>query len=492
MIHRPGGTDIIEANHSSGVAEQSALHDRGISVLPHGSRPASIRRVKNIPGRLVTLGSLAILAGCASAPKDAGFSSVQSTVSERSGLRVEAAATDSSQAFVKASLTKPLSADDAVQIALLRNPSLQASFDELGIARGDLITAGTLVNPVLEGRVRWAQHTEGTNPELTLWFDLTDMVHHGKRKGAARAQLDAAVLRAGHAALSLAADVRRAYFDLQAASQTYRMQSQVNEAAGAQAELSRRQRSAGNINALDLAVEESAMLEARLALDHSRVDERLARQELARLLVLDAADSTWSVAAELPPLPASDPSATDLESLALSGRLDVQASKKEIEASQRELSYKKSFWIPSLAVGADAERAFDGEWAYGPAVQLSLPIFDRGQGGKAAAQAGVKRAEHGAAALESDVRQEVRSSSERMRAARDAAVLYRDQIIPTREKVVAESQKHYNFMLVGATNLLQAKRDEIAAYRGYIEAVRDYWIARTELERAVAAPLETK
>jgi len=79
-----------------------------------------------------------------------------------------------------------------------------------------------------------------------------------------------------------------------------------------------------------------------------------------------------------------------------------------------------------------------------------------------------------------------------MRAARDAAVLYRDQIIPTREKVVAESQKHYNFMLVGATNLLQAKRDEIAAYRGYIEAVRDYWIARTELERAVAAPLETK
>jgi len=41
-------------------------------------------------------------------------------------------------------------------------------------------------------------------------------------------------------------------------------------------------------------------------------------------------------------------------------------------------------------------------------------------------------------------------------------------------------------------NLLQAKRDEIAAYRGYIEAVRDYWIARTELERAVAAPLETK
>jgi len=431
-----------------------------------------------------------MLAGCASAPKDAGFSSVQSTVSERSGMAVYWQPDAASLDMERKALGHPLTANEAVQLALVQNPSLQASFDELGIARGDLITAGTLVNPVLEGRVRFSDHTSGTNPELTLWLDLTDMVRHSKRKGAAQAQLDAAVLHAGHRALALAADVRRAYFDLQAASQTHRMQAQVSEAANAQAELSRRQRDAGNINALDLAVAESAMLETRLALERSGVDERLARAELARLLVLDAADSTWSVAGELPALPDADPSASDLEALALSGRLDVQASKKEIEASQRVLSYRKSFWIPSFEIGADAERDFDGEWAYGPAVQLSLPIFDRGQGGKASAQASVKRAEHGAAALESDVRLEVRSASERMRAARNAAVLYRDQIIPTREKVVAEAQKHYNFMLVGATALLQAKRDEIAAYHGYIEAVRDYWISRTELERAVAAPLE--
>jgi cobalt-zinc-cadmium efflux system outer membrane protein len=45
-------------------------------------------------------------------------------------------------------------------------------------------------------------------------------------------------------------------------------------------------------------------------------------------------------------------------------------------------------------------------------------------------------------------------------------------------------------MLLGVFQLLAAKQAEVAAYREYIEAVRDYWVARSELERAVGAPLQ--
>ena len=38
-------------------------------------------------------------------------------------------------------------------------------------------------------------------------------------------------------------------------------------------------------------------------------------------------------------------------------------------------------------------------------------------------------------------------------------------------------------MLKGAYDLLLAKQNEVAAERSYIEAWRDYWIARAELER---------
>jgi cobalt-zinc-cadmium efflux system outer membrane protein len=50
-------------------------------------------------------------------------------------------------------------------------------------------------------------------------------------------------------------------------------------------------------------------------------------------------------------------------------------------------------------------------------------------------------------------------------------------------------QLEYNAMLAGVFQLLVAKRDEIDAGRGYIEALRDYWIARCDLERAVGGEL---
>jgi cobalt-zinc-cadmium efflux system outer membrane protein len=44
-------------------------------------------------------------------------------------------------------------------------------------------------------------------------------------------------------------------------------------------------------------------------------------------------------------------------------------------------------------------------------------------------------------------------------------------------------------MLLGVYQLIQAKQAEYDAYRQYIEAVRDYWIARSDLERAVGGRL---
>jgi len=62
-------------------------------------------------------------------------------------------------------------------------------------------------------------------------------------------------------------------------------------------------------------------------------------------------------------------------------------------------------------------------------------------------------------------------------------------LVPAREAVVAENQKRYNFMLIGAFELLQAKQAEYDAYQGYLDAMRDYWIARSALKLAVGGEL---
>jgi len=53
------------------------------------------------------------------------------------------------------------------------------------------------------------------------------------------------------------------------------------------------------------------------------------------------------------------------------------------------------------------------------------------------------------------------------------------------------SQQQYDAMLLGVYQLIQAKTERIRSLSEYIEALRDYWIARSDLERAVGTRLTT-
>jgi outer membrane protein, heavy metal efflux system len=85
------------------------------------------------------------------------------------------------------------------------------------------------------------------------------------------------------------------------------------------------------------------------------------------------------------------------------------------------------------------------------------------------------------------VRADVRSSRARVLTARGVVQEYGKVIVPLRENVVRFSQEQYDAMLIGVYQLIQAKQNEFEAYREYIESLRDYWIARSDLERAVGA-----
>ena len=58
-----------------------------------------------------------------------------------------------------------------------------------------------------------------------------------------------------------------------------------------------------------------------------------------------------------------------------------------------------------------------------------------------------------------------------------------------RERLVRLSQTQYDSMLLGVYQLLLARQLEITAYKEYIEGVRDYWVARSDLERVVGGRL---
>ena len=110
-------------------------------------------------GRTLALLAAIALGGCATLSEDAGFGDVQQLAAERLGTNVQLARADKDgdaiATLVKALLAQPLGVDDSVQIALLNNPGLQASYASLGIAEADLVQAGRLRNPSFDYLNTW-------------------------------------------------------------------------------------------------------------------------------------------------------------------------------------------------------------------------------------------------------------------------------------------------------------------------------------------------
>lgn len=83
---------------------------------------------------LIGAGAAVLLAGCASFSPDGGFSAVEQTTRDRIGKDVRWVRSESDQAAVDQRVSellgKPLSIEDAVQLALLNNRGLQASFHD--------------------------------------------------------------------------------------------------------------------------------------------------------------------------------------------------------------------------------------------------------------------------------------------------------------------------------------------------------------------------
>lgn len=420
---------------------------------------------------------------------------LQSTIRERTGKQVEwprdVEASDQIREAIRALLRRTLTVNAAVQIALLDNRELQAIFEEIGIANADLIEAGLLKNPIFAGDARFPNRApSGTNIEMSIAQEFFDLLVIPLRKKVAAAELAKAKLRVGDAILKLAAETKTAFYELQAQEQLLGRLQAINETDAAAVELAQRQHEAGNINDLDLANQQATYSQSKLDVAETSASTRSGREKLNRLMGTWGEDTAWKIDNELPALPPADFPLRRLESLAINQRLDLAAAKTEIGALVGSLGITKTYrYVGSIEFGVDTEKDPDGQRVTGPTWQLELPIFNRGQGRIAKLQAQLRQAER---RLESEavaIRAEVREARDRLIAKRDLAGYYRDELLPGRKKILELTLTHYNAMLKSPYDLLLAKQNEISAERGYIDALRDYWIARADLERAVGGTL---
>ena len=386
------------------------------------------------------LASALVLAACAHFSQDGGFDAVAQTAAPRVGQTALWKRTPEDQARAERDtaqlLARPLSADDAVRIAILNNGSLQAAFAELGIAEADVVQSGRLPNPRFTIRRSSAEGLNDVEETVTVSVLalLTAPYVHGiekRRFAAVQASCAADIVQ-------VAARARQAYVFALAARDTTHYRREVAAAAETGAELARRMREAGNWTPLDEARERSFHAEAALELDHARLAESLDREDLIESLGVDIEPDKLQLAARLPDVPPSIEGLELVERAALDERIDLKAMRANLAALAANLHLTRATrFVNVLDAGPTRVQQGPSSAPYetGFEVTLEVPIFDTGapRVRKAEARYAQALARFGQAALEA--RTEVRKAYARL--ARGA----RHRPAPARRDVAA-AQSH--------------------------------------------------
>lgn len=443
---------------------------------------------KPVAGALASM----VLAGCATVPADRGASVSNELLVSRSSVlgRIPVRA-DEQQQEVTNLLATPLDADAAVRFALARSPRMRTLYAELGLAQAEVYDATRLSNPAL-GYMRKGGDGGGT----TTWSisqRFTELLFIGYRSRLSRSELLQSQQRVASEVLTLEADVRSAYYNYVGAELVKQLRDRAAQLAGASAQYADELFKAGNINALQLSREQAQASAARIDQRSADIATRAAQSRLLTLLGLPLSTETTAATPSFVTtlsLPAQlTAAAADLQGWALKQRLDLAALRERRTLFERNLQHVSRWrWLGGVELEVERETE-QGDTAMGYGGSVELPLFNQGGGSLLRARAGRELSDATLAALEINIGNDVVVRHAALGAAYDNVYEYRQRLVPLRERIVELSQQQQSFMLVGAFELIQAKQDELDTYQGYLDAVRDYWVAHSELLHAVGGRL---
>jgi cobalt-zinc-cadmium efflux system outer membrane protein len=448
--------------------------------------------VRSTAGLMLSCGLALTSAACRSAGEgspagDVAF--VSADVARRTGAPAGAPRCDDATvlATCRALLSKPLTEESAVKVALLGNASVRESYERLGIARADLLQAGLISNPVFSASAKF--FSAGPEVELGLAHSFVEIFFVPLRRRVATADLCAAQAEVARELVRLVFDVRRGLVVVRAAEEVVVVRREALAAVESARDLMKRLHDAGNVRDADLTVEQVGAARAQMDLDAALLEVRDAREEMNVLLGACAAQVTWTVDGTLPPLPQDGGAGAAARALAAS--LDLLENKARIQSALASAGYARSFGLlPKLDLGVVGKReATDGSWGFGPEVSTAIPIFDTGVArvlaANATARQRVARHDH----LTVEIGAAARRLADHVTVLRAREAYLRETYLPLRKRLVDETMQTFNAMQIGAFDVLDAKEGETDARREHVQTRAAAWLAVLDLSELLAGSL---
>lgn len=443
-------------------------------------------------------GTAALLGGCAGFSPDGGMAPIQAAAYAEIGKEVVKIGDDNvaltAKARVDQLLRKPLTADSAVQVALLSNRGLQASFNELGIAEAQMVAASLPPNPrfgisKLSGRFE-------VEVERQIVGSLLALITLPARAEIAGDRFKTAQLRAVEAVLRLAADARRQYYRAVAANAQVAFYQEAKASADAASELFKRLGESGGVNKIDQAREFAFEAELTVQLAQARQQQSQERERLIRQLGLWGNDLKFRLGS-LPPLPRLQ-SVKAIEAEALRKRVDIQIGRAELDTLAKSLGLANATrfvndidllgrrtYDRGRSVGADGHVERESSRSRTLELEIDIPIYDFGQSKVALAEQTYMQAANRLAEKAVNARSEAREAYTAYRANYDITRQYQNNVLPLRKIIQEQSLLQYSGMLNDVTDLITDARNRILSNVAAINARRDFWIAHTDFKHAL-------
>jgi len=378
-----------------------------------------------------------------------------------------------------------VTAQEAVQLCLLNNLKLQATFFNVGMARADVVQSGLFSNPTIGFSPRFPDGGGPTNFEASLAQNIAELWRIPARRRAAEYDLEQAILALAREVSATALEAKAAYYKAVRTDREIEVIQGNVEITKQLVDLAKVREEAGVGSLVDVQLSESELLQMELALRVATIARFEARTELTKLLGLPVPPDQLQLTEPLPDPPQWTIAPEQLITLARSHRLDVQAAQNAVQVAEARVEEEKREAVRVVDIGGIR----DAEDRTGPTLSVELPLFDQNQAQIAKATYLAQQANKNLEALVQELTQDTRVTYARAHNAWETTRFYQQQLLPLREGSLELSREAYRYGRASFLQVLEAERKLLEARAGYLEALQNSSTALVELERVTGQPV---
>ena len=389
-------------------------------------------------------------------------------------------------AIILAQDSSPFTVDDTVALAIRNNPRLSAAMRDITAARLGVRSAKALANPQIiftPGITGLA----GTDEELLVQQPLELNGTRAARTGIAQARLQQTQAETVVELRNLVFTTKSAYYNLVRAREQLTLMRDLLMTTEEVARFTRRQVELGSRPGIDQIQTDIEVSRARQQVLIAEGEASAAQASLNTLLGR-APDISVGLLSPLTYRPTSVDRALSVQQ-ALSSRAEIAAEQAAGNAFRQESRLTRAQGMPDLTPQFRAGSVVRKFSDYGVGLAITLPLFDYGSRRDRVHQAeeSAHAQEERATAARNQARQEVEQALDRLHAADMALKEYDQGLLENSRRLLEASRIGFQVGQTSILTLLEAQRTYRTVQSEHINALVNYNLALTELERATGA-----